>query len=698
MEKRIEKHKHDLLNNGTPGHWDPDNDHEVFWETEGGPVKEEDESLDDGDLAYINAILNSFSKTKFHGENSCDPELPIFTPEGALTHASAAMMTPPKFNQKFNQNSTSYGPEADNFSYFSSFEEEGPTDLADYFSDEEEDDSLDNEDLSSESDPWSQPDFSEFEDFSNRKHSPSKLDTTTFGLKSISETDFKNQEEANYFDGISSLSEKNEVAFSAWQPFIPQEHAFQNFAAQWWPSDSSQQPSSSQEPTLIQISTITGPRITTKPTRTLIQQTTPETSHSQLKDWLPSRPATRPYTHTWMKPWPEFSETYNRARNLHKESPDRPERSKQYRPWKQPLPCSPRMTLNQNTRRQNTPQVTDVGNEHQVCIQSQLRIYLSTKSEINTTRIKSWGTKWHKFYTKTPTYRTKLQKSTKCHLKSSRRTPLWLWSRRQYPPICSLDTARTEKQTLNQKISPRGENHFSKRSSESESYSKYKSINSKSESKDVEVKYSKYKSINSKSESKDVEVKNEHKLVTFSTEVKAKVKAKADEVKAIRKTQAESRMEIEKQLDKNTGSYVPATLPPPFATPFNISVSICICVTFTYFIFISNIFILILNSFLSDPMDHHFQTFTSGDLSDCEVLCLSRKTASMQATTAVNALTKPDSIQPFRIPEIRPNLPYRKLHKNTLVPNHLFSLGQTRKSENHPCNDSFILIYLDLSR
>jgi hypothetical protein len=74
MEKMIEKHKHDLLNTGTPVHWDLDDDREAFWETEGGPVKEEDESLDDEDLAYINAILNSFSKPKFNSENPSNPE------------------------------------------------------------------------------------------------------------------------------------------------------------------------------------------------------------------------------------------------------------------------------------------------------------------------------------------------------------------------------------------------------------------------------------------------------------------------------------------------------------------------------------------------------------------------------------------------------------------------------------------------
>jgi hypothetical protein len=157
-------------------------------------------------------------------------------------------------------------------------------------------------------------------------------------------------------------------------------------------------------------------------------------------------------------------------------------------------------------------------------------------------------------------------------------------------------------------------------------------------------------------------------------------------------------MEIEKQLDKKIGSDLPVTLPLHFATPFNISIWICICVTFTILILIFNIFNVIFNPFLSDPLDHHFQTFTFGDLSDCEALCSTRKTASSQAKTAVNAFANPDSTRPFRIPETRPNLLYRYLHRNTLVPKHLLSLGRSRKSENNPCNDSFILIYLDLSR
>jgi hypothetical protein len=118
-------------------------------------------------------------------------------------------------------------------------------------------------------------------------------------------------------------------------------------------------------------------------------------------------------------------------------------------------------------------------------------------------------------------------------------------------------------------------------------------------------------------------VRNENKLVTLLTNTKAKVTAKADEVKAIEKTPTGFRMEIEKQLDKKIGSDSPVTLPLHFATPFNISVLICIHITFTIFILTFNISISIFKSFVSHPLDHHFQTFTVGDLSDCKMLCLS---------------------------------------------------------------------------
>jgi hypothetical protein len=305
MEKMIESK---MLKNGGQKHWDLDDDRETLWDAKGGPVKEEDNSLDDEDLAYINALLNSFSKPRFNHANSNGPELPIFTPEGALTRALAPRRTPPKFNQKFIQNLTSGGSKQENFSYFSNFEEEGPTDLADYFSDKEEDDSLDGEDLSGKSNTWSQPDFPDPEDFSNKQHTLSELDTALFGLETINETDFEDQGEPNNFNSISCLSEETKLAFSTWQLFIPHKHAFQNFAAQSWPSDFSPQASSSQEPTLIQISTIT---TTTKLTPAPMKPTSPqpEMPLSQPKDWHLFKPATRPFTRTWTKPWPESTRT-----------------------------------------------------------------------------------------------------------------------------------------------------------------------------------------------------------------------------------------------------------------------------------------------------------------------------------------------------------------------------------------------------
>jgi hypothetical protein len=250
-----------------------------------------------------------------------------------------------------------------------------------------------------------------------------------------------------------------------------------------------------------------------------------------------------------------------------------------------------------------------------------------------------------------------------------------------------LHTTATEKLIPKQTISPRGENHFSKRRSESEScsqqsesYHQYERITSKSDTK---------------SENKDVEVRNEEKLMTLLMNAKAKVTAKGDEVKAIEKTLVEFRVEKEKHLDKRIEAESPVTLLPHFATTFNISILICIHITFT--IFILNNFISIFKSVASDTLDHHFQTFTIGDLSDCNMLCLSRQTASVQAKTSVKAVANPDSIRLFRVPETRPELRYRKLHRNPFVPNHRFS-GQVRKSENDLYHDSFIFNYLDFSR
>ena len=168
--------------------------------------------------------------------------------------------------------------------------------------------------------------------------------------------------------------------------------------------------------------------------------------------------------------------------------------------------------------------------------------------------------------------------------------------------------------------------------------------------------------------------------------------AKTDEVKALGKTLKEFRAEKEKQVDRKIEAESPVTLPPHFATTFNNSI-----LTFTIFFFTFNIFIFIFNPFVSDPLDHHFQTFTIGDLSDCKVPCLSRQTISAQAKTTVKALANPDSIRLFRVPETQPDPHSRNLHRNLLVPKHPLS-GQVRKSENDLYNDSFIFNYLDFSR
>ena len=185
---------------------------------------------------------------------------------------------------------------------------------------------------------------------------------------------------------------------------------------------------------------------------------------------------------------------------------------------------------------------------------------------------------------------------------------------------------------------------FPKRRSESASYNQYHRMKSKNDIK---------------SEKEDIEVKNKRKSGTLSITAKAKVTAKADEVKTLGKTLKEFRVEKEKQVDKKIEAESPVTLPPHLA---NTSISI---LTFTIFIFTFNIFISIFNPFVSD---HHFKTFTIGDLSDCKVPCLSRQTNSAQAKTTVNALANHDSIRLFKVTETQPDPHSRNLHRNLLVP------------------------------
>jgi len=182
-------------------------------------------------------------------------------------------------------------------------------------------------------------------------------------------------------------------------------------------------------------------------------------------------------------------------------------------------------------------------------------------------------------------------------------------------------------------------------------------------------------------------VKSKEKLETTLKTVKAKMTARADEVKAIEKTLEEFRVGKDKQIDKKIETEASITLPPHFATTFNIFI-----LTFTIFIFTSNIFIF--NPFVST---HHVQIFTIGDLSDYKAPCLSRPTNSAQTKATVNALASTDSIRLFKVPEKQPDPRSRNLHRNLLVPRYLLS-GQIRKSENDLYHDSFIFNYLDSSR
>jgi hypothetical protein len=177
--------------------------------------------------------------------------------------------------------------------------------------------------------------------------------------------------------------------------------------------------------------------------------------------------------------------------------------------------------------------------------------------------------------------------------------------------------------------------------------------------------------------------------VRVLTTIKAKSTAKVNEVKAIEKTLTGCRIEGEKQVEQRSGSETTKTLLPRFTTMFNILSHISIVI----FNFMS-----ISKSVRSDLFNHHVQPFTIENLSDCKTLCLSRQTASVQATTTlVKTLANPDSRRPFKVPETRPNLQYNNFSRNPFVPSHLPS-GLIRNSETNLYHDSFIFNYLDFSR
>jgi hypothetical protein len=225
MEQAIEEKKNQLRGTGAQNRWDPDKDHGTVWGDEKSLTKQV-EHLDDGDLKYINDILNSFSKPMYNHENSRNLSLESLTPEDALAHAFASQMTPEKINLKFNQNSTTRGSEEKHFSYFSNIEEDGTSELGDYFSDDEEDDTWDREDLTGESNPWSHTDLNNSEpNFTHSQATLSEWDPVISGLDTINEARFEDDSEADKLNHISGFSE---LAFSTWRPLIPPEPVFQN--------------------------------------------------------------------------------------------------------------------------------------------------------------------------------------------------------------------------------------------------------------------------------------------------------------------------------------------------------------------------------------------------------------------------------------------------------------------------------------
>ncbi len=222
------------------------------------------------------------------------------------------------------------------------------------------------------------------------------------------------------------------------------------------------------------------------------------------------------------------------------------------------MQCSNKTNQNQNTKLQNTPPVTDAGSEPQVCTQWKSRNSSTTKSRTSTTKIKSWETKWRKCSNKIQTCLTKFRKPIGHLRKNSKRTPLWPWFPRRWPPTCSSGTTTVIKDCTKQPISPRGQNHFSKRRSESESYEdKSESTNSRSEDKHKYARTNK----------------------TFQDH-QHNVTAKADEVETISKTKRQIRITIGKQLE-NGRKFLTLTKPDlPFllhlylATAFTIHILI----------------------------------------------------------------------------------------------------------------------------
>jgi len=145
MEKAIEKRRNQLREAEAGDRGETETDDRPFDENEEDLAKLS-ENLEDGDLEYINSILNSFSSPTCDRQSSSQLKLKSITEEDAPARAWTSQTTPPKFNLTFNQNSTTLSSEEDHFSYFSSAVDGSDDELGDYFSDDEEEDIGDSQD------------------------------------------------------------------------------------------------------------------------------------------------------------------------------------------------------------------------------------------------------------------------------------------------------------------------------------------------------------------------------------------------------------------------------------------------------------------------------------------------------------------------------------------------------------------------
>jgi hypothetical protein len=230
-----------------------------------------------------------------------------------------------------------------------------------------------------------------------------------------------------------------------------------------------------------------------------------------------------------------------------------------------------------------------------------------------------------------------------------------------------------QKETPERKISPLGENHFSKRSED----------DNKNESREVTID-SRTTATKSESENKSQDIMTDSK--TKGTKRKEQnVTAKADKAEAIKRTKNEIKVELESQQDKFR-KYL-ALKEPILQFSFHLHLA----ATFT-------ISILFFNYVLSDHFDHHFmypfRTFTLKDFRGCEKHFSLQMKALHLARTAATQPAIPESTSLPRNPETRPNILTKDLHRNTLVPVTLQLIGQPRNSENITQIDSFVFTYL----